>query len=487
MNLEDLLDENDLQQDEWSLTASTFGKDNQLTVVGWSGRDGGNKFYILKCSVCSEDSELFGGGYFRSKKSNFAYGTKVPCGCGKSPRWSKEQYTTICTRKAAESGYTFLGFLEDPVRNNTKLHLLCNKHGEWKSTTVAGFLKPDAGCPKCGDDRVSEKKTGVSSPLKVVTNTNDINQDEWSSTCPTFGENSQLRVIGWKGQFTSNQGLTKTYVLECDVCSNDLELFPDKYFTMKKGKLLQGQYPCGCSKQHKWTENQWKLRCNREALIRGYKFIGWAGEFKGSKTKLHMYCEKHGEWKSTVIFNFFSGNSCPDCGIDERAESKFLYTKEKATGYENSKLKVIEVIRTPRRTTLLWTCKSCGKNFKTSADRVFAGVGCSRCANQNQTQAYINLIKEGSNAVAIKFGIATDSSKRLSQQARKSVYSIEQFSIYQFPSVESCKQAERECKKELECEVVLKRDMKDGYTETTYVYNLDKIKQIYKKHGGVEV
>ena len=70
MNLEDLIDENGLQQDEWSLSRPTFGETGQLEVVGWSGKNKkgkGAKYYIVMCSKCSSDSELFNGGYFKTK------------------------------------------------------------------------------------------------------------------------------------------------------------------------------------------------------------------------------------------------------------------------------------------------------------------------------------------------------------------------------------------------------------------------------------
>lgn len=54
-------------------------------------------------------------------------------------------------------------------------------------------------------------------------------------------------------------------------------------------------------------------------------------------------------------------------------------------------------------------------------------------------------------------------------------------------SIFNLEQAERECKEQLECGVVLKRDMPDGWTETTYVYNLEKIVEIYERNGGVKV
>ncbi len=70
MNLEDLVDKNGLMQDKYSLSEMTFGKDCQLTVVGWNGKHRTNKIYILKCDKCSADPELFGEGYFSSLKYN---------------------------------------------------------------------------------------------------------------------------------------------------------------------------------------------------------------------------------------------------------------------------------------------------------------------------------------------------------------------------------------------------------------------------------
>lgn len=58
-------------------------------------------------------------------------------------------------------------------------------------------------------------------------------------------------------------------------------------------------------------------------------------------------------------------------------------------------------------------------------------------------------------------------------------------SIWEFPSKKHCRDAENECKRELECGVLSKEDMPDGWTETTHVYNLGRIKDTYAKHGGV--
>ena len=61
LNWEEVLDpEYGLQQDDWSLSKPTFGEGGHLEVIGWSGKTKGRiKYYILECSVCKKDSELF--------------------------------------------------------------------------------------------------------------------------------------------------------------------------------------------------------------------------------------------------------------------------------------------------------------------------------------------------------------------------------------------------------------------------------------------
>lgn len=136
MNLKGVIDENGLQQDDWSLAKRRFGGYQQLQVVGWSGKRWGKKIYILKCETCSQDYELFGEGYFRSSKSALVNSSQIPCGCSPHPYWSKGQYELLCSRKAREMGYTFLGFEGDRIGNKTKIRMLCEKHGEWRTGSV---------------------------------------------------------------------------------------------------------------------------------------------------------------------------------------------------------------------------------------------------------------------------------------------------------------------------------------------------------------
>lgn len=330
MDLNSSLDcEYGLQQDEWSLAAPTFGKEGQLTVVGWSGKSGTNKFYILKCSKCSQDSELFGDGYFRSRKSSIVKGT-VPCGCSKKPEWTKEQFTVLCSRKAEEIGYKFLGLEGEWKGHSTKIKMLCKKHSEWSSGNIHHLINNGVGCPGC--------RTGV----EVKTKPDDV--------------------------------------------------------------MIDSFYKSGAF--HPETEFWRSARKNSE----------------GKKVYWHM--------------------SCPECGETGEVTSSNLQKGKRP---------------------------------------------CA-CSQHRQQECYVNWLIDNNNvAVAIKFGIANNSKQRIKQQDSKSAYTLKQHSVYSFPSVQQCKQAERECKKELETGVVLKRDMPDGYSETTWAYNIGRVKDIYERNGGVLV
>lgn len=156
MNLEDVIDpEYGLQQDEWSLSKPTFGKDGQLMVVGWSGKQGTNKIYITHCSVCKEDTELYDGGYFKTDKSKLLY-DQLPCGCGKRLNIPYNKWDIYASRVALANGYSFVKFVNKKSMTD-KLVLICGKHGEW-STGRLTTLKAGNGCPECKRDAASERR-----------------------------------------------------------------------------------------------------------------------------------------------------------------------------------------------------------------------------------------------------------------------------------------------------------------------------------------
>jgi len=323
---------------------------------------------------------------------------------------------------------------------------------------------------------------------EAVNSVHSLQQDEWSLSRPTFGEEGQLQVVGWSGR---NKWSAKYYILKCIKCSQDSELFGEGYFRSLKCHIVRGKVPCGCSKKPLWSQGQFFTMCSRKATELGYTFLGFVGEWNGAHTKIKMSCENHGEWSSGIIYGLINGGrGCLWCGVGTSTKPDDIMI----TSFYESKAfhPDTEFWRSERKSSegklVYWcmSCPICGEVGESKSYNLQIGQRPCACSKQRQQECYINwIVDENNNAIALKFGIARDSKQRIKNQDRQSAYEVRQYQVYSFPSVADCKQAERECKKELETGVVLKRDMPDGWTETTWSYNIGKVKSIYERNGGV--
>lgn len=316
-----------------------------------------------------------------------------------------------------------------------------------------------------------------------------LQQDEWSYQALLFGDKEQLRVVGWSGRINN----IRYYILKCSVCSQDPELFGEGYFRTTKARLINlKQTPCGCSKSHLWNKDQYYIRCKRKSIELGYKFCGFVGNWKNSSTRIKMLCEKHGEWDRVTINSLLSGTvGCSKCRIESRLKPDNIMIAsffDSGAFHPNTKFWRSDRVSNKGQKKYWWMlCPECGQSGEGEIGNFQRGSRCCQCSSQRQTESYINLIKDHDNIIAIKFGIANNASIRLQSQNSLCIFDIELYLIYKFPDYKSCKEAERQCKSELECGILQKSDMKDGYTETTWPYNIDKIIRIYERNGGVKL
>ena len=65
------------------------------------------------------------------------------------------------------------------------------------------------------------------------------------------------------------------------------------------------------------------------------------------------------------------------------------------------------------------------------------------------------------------------------------MYSIELYGLWEFPDIQSCKNAEKEVKRKVETSYLSKEQVKDGYTETCHQDNLQTIINTYESFGGI--
>lgn len=212
-----------LYQDEWSLGSHTFGSGSQLKVIGYNGEPNPRRYYILECSVCSLDPELFGDGYFRSKKGNLLTGC-VPCGCAIKPEWSILQYYTKSQRKAEELGYEFISFYGDFKRLHTKLILKCDLHGEWNTTIFSNFFHHEEGCPPCG------KESAASSGR--------FTNERMTEVCLATGQ-FHPETKFWRDIVNNRDANPPYWWVYCPECDTTTESI--------RSNLVRGHRPCACT------------------------------------------------------------------------------------------------------------------------------------------------------------------------------------------------------------------------------------------------
>lgn len=316
-----------------------------------------------------------------------------------------------------------------------------------------------------------------------------LEQDDWSLTKPVFGKESQLLVVGFL-----RIRKRKEYVLKCETCANDPELFGNNaYFTSLRNNLEKGQIPCGCGKSPRWTVEQYKVLCDRAARSLGWKFLGFHGEWKGFATKLALHCETHGEWNSGFISSLINrGSGCPLCRNEiarqvNLKDDEILIKAFLSTGAFHPDTRFSRSDRKDKSgRKVYWSvyCPECDTLSESKISHLQQGSKPCDCTQQRQKNAYISKIYDRSEIIALKFGISINPEVRFKQQNLNCIYNMELYRIYEFESTLSCKNAERECLQELECGVIPKTEMMDGWTETTWTYNLDKIIEIYERNAG---
>jgi Zn ribbon nucleic-acid-binding protein len=314
----------------------------------------------------------------------------------------------------------------------------------------------------------------------------EISQDE--STGKIFGSQEQLKIIGWAGSTSSRN---KYYILKCEVCSLDSELYGEGYFKALKTNLNKNRFPCGCASYKLWTESQQRVRASRKAIELGHYFVDWVGTYQYSNTKMVMLCCKHGLWNTTKLQAMITiGHGCPKCAAKVSSERE-LYPKEHRYNQilDSAKTKGVNFIGfvgeyCGDKTKLKLKCTTHGLWETATVSNFLQGSSCPACNGQNQKQSYINIVYDSSTPVAIKFGVAQNYENRVSSQNKKSPFEVVNYVVYAFEEAERCKAAERECKNTLICGVLDKNSLPDGYTETTFLYNIDKVSSIFEKHGG---
>jgi hypothetical protein len=319
-------------------------------------------------------------------------------------------------------------------------------------------------------------------------NIEDLSHDSVSHK--TFGESSQITVLGH-----FQEGYKKTYIVRCSICIEDPELYQKGLFMCSRTYVNGLKLPCGCSSVPKWNVDQQYIRVLRACSEMGCTIVTDFDKlnYENQYTKITVCCKLHGE-RTVPIASITSKRRCRKCVQEESSLSLRKPDNIMIQGFLESGAFHPETIfyRSERKTSqgcknYWWVdCPVCGYSGEAISGDLKKGNQPCQCI-KNQRQSYINLVSDGDLPVAIKFGIAKDFKSRIPRQNKRSVYTVTNLKAWEFPTKESCILAELECKQRLNCGILQREEMPDGFSETTYVYNLDKISEIFEKHGGVTI
>lgn len=237
-----------------------------------------------------------------------------PCGCGKSPRWSKSQWMVRLMRELKSKGYTFIRLKEEAkVFSNTKV-VFRNLHEVREDLTVSQLLSGHGASIKESRDKLSKSKTFK----------DDIHIQKFLKS-GSFPE----------GTIFERGGKKNLWIVHCPICINDiltLTGYCNGKFKSLTMDLKNGYRPCRCSPCHKNTPEQNLFLLERECLKMGHTLVSCDtpctanSKFKAICGNCKSLCENN-----TISDLITSGKfRCPTCKV---FKIKLLLRKANFSGY----------------------------------------------------------------------------------------------------------------------------------------------------------
>lgn len=159
------------------------------------------------------------------------------------------------------------------------------------------------------------------------------------------------------------------YIVECEVCSKDKELWPEGSIHSKKHLISKGKSGCGCYKGTRWTESQYKLIIERKCGDLGFKFKGFVAPDSNITlgSYLRLYNPDTGNFWETCTLASFLANTGADPSLkmyntNKTSSIKFLKTCDIPED------KVVKFVGGKAENTYTWEfqCKICSQDVVTN-------------------------------------------------------------------------------------------------------------------------
>lgn len=233
-----------------------------------------------------------------------------------------------------------------------------------------------------------------------------------------------------------------------------------------------------------------------EAEEVGVEFKGWVGDYNKNITRVELSCPVHGDMDSKSVYHFIAAKSgCRECWYEVAPLLQPKPDEEMISSFFDSEAFHPDTIfyRTDRKNSkgkkVYWKmeCPDCGGIGESVSSDFQIGKRSCLCSKHVQTQAYLCLVKDGETPLALKFGVTRSFINRKRSLDLSSKLKLETVGVWQFNSVAECKAAELICLRTLVCGVMTRADMKNGFSETTSLNNLEEIIEIFEENGGIRL
>ena len=277
-----------------------------ITVIGVDDNDSNvNVKFIVECSICSKDKELFPDNLLITK--SHLIGGSCPCGCPKIPKWDERQYKVIIKRVCDERGYIFKGFAESFRGGKTKLKLYNPTTGnEWCSTDARGIIT------KRGDPVEGRIKTEAGNIKEIEAHIGDFMKTGSFLQGTTFTRNTKRE---YNGRFLY-------WDVTCPICSKDIYVengLCSGIFTCHRSALKRGNNSCRCSLSYRWDKDQRKFQIENVLKREGSEWVGWVDSlgYKNSWSKFKWICPENHHCETSVVGFLNAGIRCRYCQIQD--------------------------------------------------------------------------------------------------------------------------------------------------------------------------
>lgn len=317
---------------------------------------------------------------------------------------------------------------------------------------------------------------------KIPEDVQEFKTENW------FNNNPNYEIVGYPA------GKPKEVYIRCRVCCLDIELFGEAIFSCHRSNLKRNNVACGCAKNFKYSEEQVRIIAQREAEKRGYKFKDFAEPFDKRRVahiKCIFVCQKHGEWSTTTFSSFTKGTGCTGCQADFisalriKPDNVMIDSFFKSGKYPEGTIFKRSERKNKRGHQAYWEiyCPICQTKAVAHYGSLQKGIISCNCKLKDQVYCYLGVISDNGNPIALKFGITRNFKVRQSSTIKKTKYEYKIVKVWQFMSREDTRLAEKTLKSMLVTGVINKTDMV-GYTETTYLSNIEIIEKVYEEFGG---